>query len=135
MTTSTDEPGLGYTQELALDKLLDEFERDWGRGESLAWGALLPADEHAHRKVLVELAKLELALRREDGESVPAEAWLKQYPALADDATFRQLLSESGQLTRRERGSAPTSFGQASTWQHATPATPPLSRPTFFGRS
>ncbi len=132
MTTSTDEPGLGYTQELALDKLLDEFERAWGRGESLAWDALLPADEHARRRVLVELAKLELALHREGGEPVPAEAWLKQYPALADDATFRQLLSESGQLTRSERDSAPTSFGQASTTQHATSAAPaPVSADVF----
>jgi WD40 repeat protein len=95
-----------------LERLVEEFESAWARGERPCIDACLPADPAEHAAALVELANVELELRIKAGEPARADAYLKQYPELAEDPAVALTLiaAEYEQRRRREPCLDPDEF-------------------------
>jgi hypothetical protein len=69
----------------ALKGALRRFEDLWRRGARPAIDDFLPAAGEPRRRLLVELAHVDLELRLKAGETARAEDYLARYPELAED--------------------------------------------------
>jgi len=78
-----------------LERIVEQFEKAWGRGENPAIESHLPADPSLRRAVVVELAHSDLEFRRNGGQVIVPSEYLSRFPELGTDPEFmRSLLSQ-----------------------------------------
>ncbi len=91
-----------------VDEIVERFEEAWSRGDRLKIGDLLPADQVARRKVLIELVHCELELRIEHEPSFRIEDCLREHAELAEDEQVVLDLIETEYTLRRRKGDGVT---------------------------
>jgi tRNA A-37 threonylcarbamoyl transferase component Bud32 len=95
-----------------LERLVEEFESAWARGERPAIDHLLPADPAERTAVLVELVHVELELCLKAGEAARAEAYFQRFPELTTDkaVALDLIAAEYTQRRRREPRLGPVEY-------------------------
>src|SRR5713101_4662497 len=86
-----------------LERLLEQFEDAWQRGERPDLDDFLAATSGAERRaLLIELVHEDLDYRLKAGEPVRVEGYLDRYPELASDrAVLLDLIAREFSLRRR----------------------------------
>ncbi|WP_435009632.1 protein kinase domain-containing protein [Tundrisphaera lichenicola] len=85
-----------------LQKLIEEFETAWTRGEHPKIVDHLPEDEPHRQRLLVELVHADLEYRLKAGESARVEEYLRTYRSLAEDSrTVRELVQAEWNFRKR----------------------------------
>jgi predicted ATPase len=107
-------PGALADDWLALKDAVKRFERAWREGPRPAIDPYLPAALPLRRRVLIELAHIDMELRLKAGEPARAEEYLGRYPELAQDRVLAlELISAEHDLRRRhERGLSLDDYAQ-----------------------
>jgi serine/threonine protein kinase/tetratricopeptide (TPR) repeat protein len=103
----------GFPGELArLESIIERFENAWQRGPPPAIDAYLGAGDVEPRKLVVELAHVDLECRLKAGQAARAESYLERYAELAGDrAAALGLIEAEYQLRRRrEPGLGPEEY-------------------------
>src|SRR5213082_72816 len=86
----------------ALKGALRRFEDAWRRGARPAIDDFLPPAGGPRRRLLVELAHVDLELRLKAGEAARVEEYLARYPELTGDrAVTLELIAAEHELRRR----------------------------------
>jgi serine/threonine-protein kinase len=100
---------LSSAEAAELERLTDQFEDAWQRGERPAIRDYLPGEGVIRHAVLCELAQTDLEYRWRAGEAVAADDYLRQFPELGADRAAALALARSEDEWRREAGAAPRS--------------------------
>jgi tetratricopeptide (TPR) repeat protein len=69
----------------ALERVVEQLEREWEQGRRPTIDDLLPAESTLRSALVIELAHAELECRLRAGEPARAEDYLHKYPELGDD--------------------------------------------------
>lgn len=80
------------SQEAAFKHIIYQFGAAWSSGKRPAIEDFLPESGALRHAVLVELAHIDLELRREAGEEVSADTYFRRFPELAADAAAARSL-------------------------------------------
>jgi serine/threonine protein kinase len=102
-----------FPGELArLESIIERFENAWQDGPAPVMDEYLKADDVEPRKLVVELAHVDLECRLKAGEAARVETYLERYPELAGDpAAVLGLIEAEFQLRRRrEPGLRPDEY-------------------------
>jgi serine/threonine protein kinase len=113
MSAPNNAPRQEFPAELArLESIVERFENAWRRGQPPAIDEYLQADDVEPRKLVVELAHVDLECRIKAGEPARVEAYFQRYADLAGDrAAALGLIEAEYQLRRRtEPGLGPEEY-------------------------
>jgi serine/threonine-protein kinase len=104
----------GWQDWEALERVVEDFEQAWQRGDSPVLPDYLPAEGPGRQELLVELIHTDLEFRLKAAMPVRAEGYLARYPELGQDrkATLDLIVAEYEIRRRREPGLAAEGYLQ-----------------------
>jgi serine/threonine protein kinase/tetratricopeptide (TPR) repeat protein len=97
-----------------LEQIIEQFESAWQQGQRPSIDEYLKAESAEPRKLLIELAHIDLECRLKAGESARVETYFERYAELAADRTTALALiaAEYKLRRRREPGLGPEEYSQ-----------------------